>query len=684
MAVSQPRHEVERRLGIRLPVRDGLELSANLWLPIPGDSDPDERFAAVLEMIPYGKDNWRFNADEARGRWLAARGFALCRLDVRGTGSSPGIALDEYTATETEDGYDAVEWLAAQRWCNGNVGMWGISYGGFTSIQVAKLGPPHLRAIVPVMATDNRYLDDVHYRGGCKTASEYSQYAVSQLAMNAMPPDPGFWGDGWRERWLERLQGTPPWLIEWFREQHDGPYWQQGSLAPDYGAITVPILLIGGWMDSYVDPLFRMQERCTAPRRSIVGNWVHGLPDSAYPGPNIDWLQELVRFFDRWLKDVDNDVMTDPAFTWFEREYAAPEPFPRSMPGRWRATASFPHPATKPTTWYVSGGDLPLVGRLGAGPPTAEADDRFDHRPTVGTRGALSWGAGSEPNGLARDLRPDEAFGPTYTSEPLSEALSILGVPEAVLVVGASAPIATLVIRLTDVAPDGTSAQVAIGALNLTHRESHTTPTPLEPERRYDVRVPMRASGYQFLPGHRIRLSVASGYWPVLWPSPDSCQIAIHHGPTARSRLILPVVPPAGGDGDLLPPEFRTVPPDIDEVGGGRDEPPTWEIVEDVIAGTVSVRLREAGATTLPDGRALFSSEELTMTASDAALAVATLETTVVYRWQEREFETEIVAEGTIASDAGAFTIDLDLRVTVDEQPFFDRRWHEVVPRRLV
>ena len=126
---SPPVHGVDTRWDVRIPVRDGLELSANLWLPIPRDDAPEERFPAILEMIPYGKDNWRRVADVGRGEWLAARGFALCRLDVRGTGSSPGIALDEYTARETQDGFDAVEWLAVQAWCNGRIGMWGISYG---------------------------------------------------------------------------------------------------------------------------------------------------------------------------------------------------------------------------------------------------------------------------------------------------------------------------------------------------------------------------------------------------------------------------------------------------------------------------------------------------------------------------------------------------------------------------
>src|SRR6476646_5938273 len=236
----------------RIPTRDGIELSANIWVPEPVDGHPDERFAAILEMIPYGKDNWRRNADVARGEWLAARGYALCRVDVRGTGSSGGIALDEYTADETADGYEAVEWLAAQPWCSGAVGMWGISYGGFTSIQVAALRPPHLRAIVPIQGTDDRYLSDVHYIGGCVTASELSQYAVSQVAMNAMPPDPAFRGDGWRDEWLARLEATPPWLVEWLRRQTDGPYWRPGSLAPDYDGIDAAILSIGGWCDAYV------------------------------------------------------------------------------------------------------------------------------------------------------------------------------------------------------------------------------------------------------------------------------------------------------------------------------------------------------------------------------------------------------------------------------------------------
>jgi putative CocE/NonD family hydrolase len=684
---SPPTDDVETVWDARVVVRDGTELSANLWMPIvPGGAD-QARFPAILEMIPYGKDNWRRNADVARGTYFARRGYVLCRVDVRGTGSSGGIALDEYTEIETRDGYDAVEWLAAQPWCNGAVGMWGISYGGFTSIQVAKLRPPHLRAIVPVQATDDRYLTDVHYIGGCVTGSELSQYAVSQVAMNAMPPDKGFRGSAWRDEWLARLEQTPPWLFAWLRQQHDGAYWRPGSLAPDYDAIEAAILSFGGWMDSYVDATFRMQAACTAPTRSIVGNWVHGLPADATPGPNIDELEQIVRFFDHHLRGIDNGADREPALTWFERDYAPPEPFPATLPGRWRATSAYPHPAAERQVWRFVAGDLPLVGRLepATHEPLETGVDRFEHRPTLGTRAALSWGAGGPPNGLGRDLRPDESLGPTYTTEPLERAIEILGVPEIAVHVAVDAPVATLVARLADVAPDGTSAQVSAGILNLTHRRSHEVPEPLEAGRVEVATVQLRPAGYRFQPRHRIRVSLASSAWPVVWPSPYPAALEIHRGPSTPSRLILPVVPPAGGRGDVPVPPYKATPPDVPVVGGeGFADEPRWRITEDVIDGSVTVTIHDGGEDVLDDGRRLYAAETIDLTAWEHDPARARLDADVIYRWSEHGADVDIRARSTQTSDVGAFHLTVDLDVTLDGERFFQRSWSESIPRRLV
>ena len=645
---SQPDHAWSVDWDVRIPVRDGLELSANVWRPVPRQTSPGERFPVILEMIPYGKDSWRRNADSSRGEWLAARGFALCRLDVRGTGSSPGVAVDEYSEAETRDGYDAVEWLAAQPWCSGDVGMWGISYGGFTAIQVAKLRPPHLRAILPMYATDDRYRDDVHVRGGCVTASEKSQYAVSQLGMNAMPPSPRFRGEAWKHEWRERLEATPPWLMAWIREQTDGPYWRRGSLAPDYDALDCAVFQVAGWSDSYVDPAFRIQERCTTvPVRTLVGNWSHSFPDDAYPGPGVDWLHAFVRFFDRYLKGRDNGWEDEPPLIWFEREYATPEPFPREWPGRWRGAASFPVPGDTRQSLYLRDDRLEPV------PPPTAGNRAVVHRATVGTSGSLSWGAGAPPNGLSRDLRPDESRGLTWTSEPLTEPVSIIGVPVAVLHLTATMPVATCVVRLSEVAEDGASLLVASGVLNLTHRLSDTDPSPM-PTRALateEVRIPLRTTGYRFSPGKRIRLTVLTSYWPVLWPSPLPGELAVHHGPGKPSRLLLPVLPQ--GAATLPVPAFGRGTTDLREVGAYEDDDPVWRIEEDVIAGSVAVTIADGGASIQEDGSRLYSSERLVLTAFDADPARATLETEVVYRWTGDGVAVDILAHGTIASDAG-------------------------------
>jgi hypothetical protein len=396
----------------------------------------------------------------------------------------------------------------------------------------------------------------------------------------------------------------------------------------------------------------------------------------------------MIRFFDRWLKGVPNGADEEPGIVWFEREYAEPEPFPTALPGRWRAASACPHPEVEMRALVFAGGSLPLAGRLvpaEQGLLESSGVDTFMHRPSVGTRASLSWGAGGPPNGLARDLRPDESLGPTFTSEPLETAVEILGVPAVVLYLAVSAPVATAVVRLTDVAPDGTSAQVSAGILNLTHRRSHTTPERLGAGVTEEIHVSLRPAGYRFLPGHRIRLSVASSAWPVIWPSPFPATFELHHGPSAPSRLILPVIPVVGGPGDVPVPAFKTTPPDLPEVGGeGMADQPVWRIGTDVINDTVTVTIHDGGEDVLDDGRRLYAAETLELTASDSDPAHASLMVDVVYRWREQTFETEIRARSRQTSDAEAFDLAVELEVDVDGEPFFRRRWQESIPRRLV
>jgi uncharacterized protein len=657
-----------------VPASDGVALSVNLFLPASANG----RVPAILNMDPYRKDDWQAGWDLSLAAYFAERGYAYARLDVRGTGSSGGVALDEYTKAETQDGHDVVEWLATQPWCTGSVGMWGLSYGGFTSIQVAATRPRGLRAIVPVQATDDRYTDDVHYVGGAMTVSELSQYAVSQVAMNAMPPLPSAWGEGWLDRWRERLEATPVWLFEWARQQRDDAYWRQGSLRPEYGRIEAAVLSIGGWMDEYVDAAIRMQAGCVnaAGVRTIVGPWVHGLPSSAYPAPNIDWLHETVRWFDRWLKDEPNGADTEPPITWFHREPTPPERFPKRLHGSWRA-ASWP-PSQAEVRRFALG-----AGALSEAAITSDGVDTFAHEPTAGVRGgSLCWGAGHPPNGLAADLRLEDGAGPTYVSEPLAEPLDILGMPVARLNVSATQPVAHLVVRLGDVAPDGSIEQVSEGILNLTHRASHSNPEPLEPGRRYEVHVPLRAAGYRFPAGHRVYLGIASAHWPVVWPSPGAGALSIHRGPSAPSHVELPLAP-SGADA-VPPPELRSDKPHLVEIGSETSEPATWESSEGE-DGSSTIRTYEAATTTLPDGvSTLYVDERLEMTAWAKEPGRGRFENECAYRLDRDGRKVDIVADGTTVATEDAFEMDVSIRVDLDGARFFERAWREVIPRDLL
>ena len=668
------------RRNLRIPTRDGMELSADLFLPAA--ASPHAPVPVVLNMDPYRKDDWGASWAQALGGYFAQHGYAYCRIDVRGTGSSQGIATDEYAAAETLDGHDAVEWLAAQPWCTGAVGMWGLSYGGFTSIQVAATRPPHLRAIVPIQATDDRYTDDVHFVGGALVVSEMAQYAVSQVASNALPPLPAAWGNGWLDAWRERLEATPVWLFGWTRDQRDGPPWRRGSLAPEWDRLEAAVLHFAGWMDEYVDAALRMQALCVnaAARRTIVGPWVHGLPDGAYPAPNIDWRAEMIRWFDRFLKDIPNGVDEEPALTWFHRDPTPPERFPARLKGSWRAARRWPTPSGAALTLQLHGGGVLRDGSPAPGP----GEDRFAHRPTAGSDGgSLCWGAGHPPNGLAADLRLEDGTGPVYTGELLEDDVDVLGAPVAVLHVSSRQPIAHLVARLACVAPDGALEQVSEGLLNLTHRDSHENPTPLEPGRVYDVRVPLRAAGYRFPAGHRIQLRIASSHWPVVWPSPGANELTIHRGPDAPSRLELPLAP--SGVDAVPPPAFAESPMELEESGTEVSEPVDWSVTRDPETGAVTVRTHEASVSTLPDGAStLFVGETLLMSASEQEPGEGRFENACEYRLDRDGRRVVVVADGVTLAGATAFDMTVGLRVELDGEPFFERQTHEVVPRDLL
>lgn len=522
----RPLREIEHT---RLTLSDGCRLAARIWLPEDAETDP---VPAVLEFLPYRKNDGTAVRDAKRQPYVAGHGYAAVRVDMRGTGESGGLIADEYTEQEHADALEVIAWLREQPWCDGSVGMWGISWGGFNSLQVAALRPPGLKAIMTLCSTDDRYADDVHYRGGCVLALDMLHWASSMLTWNARPPDPRLFGDGWHDEWLRRLEGANAWIEPWLTHQRRNAYWKHGSVCEDYSAIECPVYAVGGFVDGYTNAVPRLLAGLSVPRKGLIGPWAHAFPDDAVPGPSIGFLQETVRWWDHWLKGIDTGLMDEPMLRVWMQESVEPRASYEVRPGRWIGEPSWPSPLiAAETVEFETPEPRALLGVQ-----------------TAGTEAGV-WTAEGGSADLAGDQRADDAVSLTCDLDPLGEPLEILGHPVVTLSLAVDRPQALVAVRLCDVFPDGRSLLVTRGLLNLTHRDGHEEPAQLEPGRPYEIRVPLDVIAHSFPAGHRLRVAVSPTYWPWAWPSPEPVTLTLSGG-----RLELPVRAPRREDEDL--PEF--------------------------------------------------------------------------------------------------------------------------------
>ena len=516
---------------IWIPLADGTRLSARIWLP--ESASAASPVPAILEYIPYRKDDATAAADATRHPYFAAHGYAGVRVDLRGTGSSEGLCLGEYLPREQDDALEVLAWLAEQPWCTGAVGMIGYSWGGFNGLQVAARRPPQLRAVVTVHSTDDRYTDDCHYQGGCVLASDLLKWASWMHAFDARPPDPRFAGDSWRREWLERLRGNPPMIDDWIAHQRHDDFWRQGSVDEDYSSIVAAVLVVGGWTDAYTNAVPRLLEHLTCPRRGIIGPWAHVMPSHGVPGPAIGFLQECVAWFDRWLKGIENGADTGPLLRAYLQESLPPADSLAMRPGHWIAENAWP-PAS------VTDREVPL-----AMSGTIVGDMRCGE--TAGV-----WCANGMPHELPIDQRADDARSLLCDLDPLAEPLDVLGQVRVRLALSADQPCALVAVRLCDVAPDGSSALITWGQLNLTHRDSDAEPEALEPGRRYAVELALNVVGQRIPAGHRLRVAVSPTNWPHAWPSPVPAALTLF---ADGCSMTLPVR--AAQPADAEPPTFE-------------------------------------------------------------------------------------------------------------------------------
>ena len=639
---------------------DDVRLAVSLWLP-----ETDNPVPVVLETTPYRKRDSSRAYGRFWGRQLAQYGVAFARLDARGSGDSGGLLLDEYLPQEQQDAAEAIGWLAAQDWCNGAVGMRGVSWGGFITLQTAALAPPALRAIMPMCASDRRYTDDAHYVGGAFALTGL-KWATSFKSVMAGPPDPEVFGPDWETAWMARLEATPAIAARWLSHQREDDYWRRGSVGFDPGAIRCSVYLVGGWVDPYNEMIPRLLERLEVPTKALIGPWTHGYPQPAAPGPGLQWAFEEVRWWRHWLRGEATGVMDGPRVWAFLAEQSPIEAAPGPMTGRWVA-----EPAWPPDVALLELGLAPGRLSIGAGSGGLLA---INGARLVGLQ-TPEWVPFSVPQ-YPQEQSRDDAHSLVFDTDQLDAPLDLLGAPILQVRVAASAPAATLVARLTEVTPDGRSWLVSYGALNLTHRNGHAAPAPLVPGEFYDVELKLYLTGRRLRQGARVRLALSQGLWPLLWPAPESANLTVD---LAGSSLRLPVRPSADAEPDF-PISISPVSP-----GTGRGDPEIRRLISeageaqfDDVSPSSQGLIAETGTTIERDGGRV----EARMTTGDPNSC----------RWRDRQdvrylrgdWDCRIEVEVGVTSTVGDFRVVESLKAWRGERLVFEREHRTTVPRDLM
>jgi putative CocE/NonD family hydrolase len=676
--VTQLPHEVRTIENVFIPTRDGQRVAARIWMPVDAEDNP---VPAVLEYIPYRKRDMTRGRDAQNHPYIAGHGYASVRVDMRGSGDSDGVMVDEYRPQEHEDAEDVIAWLAEQPWCDGNVGMMGISWGGFNSLQIAARRPPALKAIISASATDDLYVDNMHYMGGCLLGDNLSEATV-MFAFNSLPPDPAIVGDRWRDMWRERLEGSGLWLETWLEHQRRDDYWKPASVCEDYHAVACPVLAVGGWADGYTNAIFRLMEHLNAPRKGLIGPWGHKYPHTGVPGPAIGFLQEVVRWWDHWLKGKDTGLMDEPMVRAWMQDSVPPSASYEDRPGRWVGERSWPSPDITERVLTLSrygleGGDQPVEGvALPIQSPLS-----------VGMF-AGKWASYAATPDLPYDQREEDGGALVFESRPLDEPLEIFGLPSVSFDVSADKPVAMLAVRLSDVAPNGEATRVTYGLLNLTHRDGSERPTPLEPGRRYRVEVPLNGIAQCFPAGHRLRLSVSTSYWPLAWPSPERATVTVH---TGASTLTLPVREPNTDLDRSLPDAGQ--PEAAEELATTPIEPGEhhWRVTRDLVTevSTLEVindqgafRIDETGTTVRRASNEWYSFRWNEVNSVRG-------ETQTVRRLERDDWRVEIKTRTVLTSTPEDFVISAELdayELDPDrgDPRVYSQSWQRSIPRDLV
>jgi len=654
---------VQVREHLWIPMPDGVRLAARLWLPAAAPHAP---VPALFEYIPYRKADMVRARDERNHPFLAGHGYACLRVDMRGSGDSEGHMPDMYSEAELADARHVIAWIAAQPWCDGQVGMFGTSWGGTAALQANIDAPEALKAVIAVCATHDRYEDDIHHIGGCVLTDTFEWGATLPVIL-AAPPTPCA-GDDWHALWQRRLDTLTFPVEAWLREEGRGSYWRHGSVIHRAERLSRPVLAVGGWTDRYANSVMSLVAARPDLVWGVVGPWGHHYPDHGNPGPAIGFQHLALDWWDRWMKAGKAKPDWPRLRVWL-REFDPPADSLTVRNGRWIETDA-PKTCTTPRVYHLNGDALATE----ASAPATGWEVPFD----LGVGRALGdTGYFGREGGLPLDQRDDDSRALTFETAPFEHDVILYGAASVRLGLDGGQPAGQVALRLNDVAPDGTSASVGLTLRNLALDDDLDAPARPLPATGRSVEIPFPTAAYRFRTGHRLRLAVSSSCWPLVWPA------TVPAGPRIlRGALTLPIY---RGD----PPDLRhPLPVALDLPAVKSHEtlaaPPLkrWQAEED--GAWVHAWAQPFTELHYRETRTAFgfeTSAEHRVLPQDPVSASTRVRHRQRYRRPDGTAEIECVL--TARTDASAYQVTGRLTVTWDGEARFSREW-AVSPARLL
>lgn len=626
-----------------IPLPDGTTLAADLYAP-----QGEGPFATLVSLYPYHKDGLIGCMFEYARRYFAQHGYASLLVDLRGLGNSDGVAWEPLDAREGEDGVEIIEWAARQDWCDGNIGMWGFSYGGTTSLQTASRRPKNLKAIAPIQTLSNIYRELIT-RFDCMPF--FGNWGALMVSMNILPPlyqDP----DGrWFKVWLDRLESGYPHIFAIKQHPYYDDYWKSRVIPVEN--IEVPTLVVGGWNDVNVHAMLEVYKAIKAPKKLVQGPWTHIMPYHA-PVEQWDYLHDMKLWWDRWLKGEKNGVDEEPAVTMFVQGSDT-----------WRNEVAWPIERTEQRLFHLDDGRT-LSGQA----PASAGSMMYMADPTVGAMSGL-WDGTGLGIGTPLDQGPDELRSMTFTSEPLDEDMEITGSPQAVLHVELeSGNDVNLVAKLCSIGPDGSSTMLTVGSIKGSAYESDEHPAPLETGKILEFRIDLFHTSYLVPRGHRLRLSVSCSDFPRLWPTSTNPTIKLHYGGSNNSTIRIPVVPAAASP--LPAPAVTRPDPAISDSPLALEGIPRWTIERDLIDDSLAVTMGCYQKTLLPAGGSMSMDVLVKASVARDRPEGAKIE-------GGSTFEAELPSVGLVEVESKTLlfnkSVHLDGKVSIDGKEVFSKTW---------